>query len=562
MAFVLNREKPEIPEYILPKDQIDAEVLRFRNAISNAGEHLKRLAKELPDNAPSEILTFLEAHRLMLHDPMLAEAPITTIREKRYNAEWALKLHSQSLIEIFDTLDDDYIRSKKTDIDQVVSRLQEELLMVQDEHRDKITEGLTGQIVVTNDLTPADTVLFKNHQMGAFITNLGGPISHTAILARSFRIPAIVGLHGAIRYIRNGEVLVVDSKRGIVIVSPDDRVLREYRQTQQKIVRWNRQLQSLTTSESITRDGKNVTLLANVELPDDIKSAQQVQAKGVGLYRTEYLFMNRKNQPSEAEQYQAYSSLIKTIKGPVTIRTLDLGADKQVDGGRSEGDIATNPALGLRAVRLCLHDPGLFRPQLRAILRASADGPTEIMIPMISSLDELDQVLEIIEDTKQELASRGFDFDANIPIGGMIEVPAAAIAADLFARKLDFLSIGTNDLIQYTLAIDRVNDEVNYLYDPLHPSVLRLIKMIIDAGKNAGIPVSMCGEMAGDPVYTRLLLGMNLTIFSMDPASLLEVKKRILKSDFAQLQSLSKVALEITDSTELRDLVDKMNTDD
>ncbi|MFC1665243.1 phosphoenolpyruvate--protein phosphotransferase [Pseudomonadota bacterium] len=561
MAFVLNRDKPEIPEYILPNDHIEPEIQRFRNAIARASEHLSKLGEELPESAPSEILTFLEAHRLMLNDPMLAEAPITTIREKRYNAEWALKLHSESLIEVFDTLDDHYIRSKTTDIDQVVNRVQEELLMVQDEHRDKITEGLSGQIVVTNDLTPADTVLFKNHQMSAFVTNLGGPISHTAILARSLRIPAIVGLHGAIRYIRNGEVLIVDGKRGIIIVSPDDRALREYRERQQKIARWNRQLQTLTTTDSTTRDGKQITLLANVELPEDIKAAEQVMAQGVGLYRTEYLFMNRKKPPSEAEQYLAYSNIVKTLKRPVTIRTLDLGADKQVDGGRSERHIATNPALGLRAVRLCLHDPGLFRPQLRAILRASAHGPTEIMIPMISSLDELDQVLELIQDTKQELATKGFDFDANIPVGGMIEVPAAAVAADLFARKLDFLSIGTNDLIQYTLAIDRVDDEVNYLYDPLHPSVLRLIKMTIDAADKVGIPVSMCGEMAGDPTYTRLLLGMNLTIFSMDPTSLLEVKKQILKSDFNRLKALAKIVLDTTDSVELRDLVDEMNTD-
>ncbi len=294
-------------------------------------------------------------------------------------------------------------------------------------------------------------------------------------------------------------------------------------------------------------------MLANVELPDDIQAAAQSTAQGVGLYRTEYLFMNREAPPTEQEQYTAYSDVVRRMKNPVTIRTLDLGADKQVDGGRSEAP--TNPALGLRAVRLCLHEPGLFRPQLRAVLRASALGPIQIMVPMVSSLNELDQVLDMISETKEELLHNGEDFDDSVPVGGMVEVPAAAVAADLFAHKLDFLSIGTNDLIQYTLAIDRVDDAVNYLYDPLHPSVLRLIKLTIDAGSRAGIPVAMCGEMAGDVRYTKLLLGLGLRIFSMDSTSLLEVKKKILESDLRNLEVGVEEIMQCADSNTIRDKV-------
>ena len=425
--------------------------------------------------------------------------------------------------------------------------------MIEKEDVNQLGDGLEGKIIVSRDLSPADTVRLKHYKMAAFATDLGGPISHTAILARSLRLPAIVGLHGATRYIKHGEPIIVDGKRGVIIIDPDDDIINSYHERREYVARVQTELGTLISAEAITRDGTMIELLANIELPEEVQIAQKFNTDGVGLYRTEFLFMNRTEPPGEAEQYAAYTRVIESLQRPVTIRTLDLGADKQVDGGRKEGP--TNPALGLRAVRLCLQDPGLFRPQLRAILRASAVGPIQVMIPMMSSLDELDQILAFVEETKQELRREGKAFNENIPIGGMIEVPAAAVAADLFAARLDFLSIGTNDLIQYTLAIDRIDDAVNYLYDPLHPSVLRLIKMTIDAGRRANIPVTMCGEMAGESPYTRLLLGMGLRIFSMDPAAVLEVKKKIRATDLREAEREADAILDCSDTRSLRDLV-------
>ena len=558
-AFVLFRATPEVPHYVVPDAQLDSEVERFQTAIRTTRTKMRKIRKDIPPDAPSEVTSFLDAHMLMLNDPVLSEDPIQTIRNEKSNAESALQQHADSLAEVFEKMEDAYLRSKKTDIAQVVSRIQNELMMYGEEYDGRVPDGLDGQIVVTNDLTPADAVALRHQKMSAFVTNLGGPISHTAILARSLRIPTIVGLHGAIRYIRHREPLIVDGHNGVIIIDPDESTLQAYRDRQHQDQQLQTELVSLTSAAAVTIDGERISLFANIELPEDIAAAKAVDAGGVGLYRTEYMYMNRPEPPGEEEQLAAYVRVVGGLQRPITIRTLDLGADKQVDGGRLGEHIAINPALGLRAVRLCLSNPSLFRPQLRAILRASAHGPIEIMIPMVSSLDELDQVLDLIEEIKRELIRDGHEFNENVPVGGMIEVPAAAIAADLFAHKLDFLSIGTNDLIQFTLAIDRVDDAVNYLYDPLHPSVLRLIRLVIEAGAGAGIPVSMCGEMAGDIRYTRLLLGLGLRIFSMDPTTLLDVKKTIRDSKIESVTEQTHAILSATDSTELRDLVECMN---
>jgi phosphotransferase system enzyme I (PtsI) len=557
-AFVLQGPTIDIPDYMVPDDEVESEVTRFENAIQAARSHLSSIRDHIPSSAPSESAMFIEAHLLMMNDPLIASEPLETIRNEHVNAEAALQRHAESLVRAFEEMEDPYLRDKKTDINQVVNRIQQNLLNVHQENIDSIEEGLAGKIVITTDLAPADTVLLKHHKMSAFVTDLGGPISHTAIMARSLKIPAIVGLHGATRYIRHGETLIVDGKRGTVILSPDQEVLNAYHDRYERILHRQKELESLRTSEAITRDGQPIQLMANIELPEDIEATQRSYADGVGLYRTEYLFMNRQEPPTEAEQFSAYKRVVTALERPITIRTLDLGADKQVDGGRPNLDTTTNPALGLRAVRLCLNEPGLFKPQLRAILRASAFGPIEMMIPMVSSLDELDQVLDLVEEIKQELRRQGHAYDEHIPIGGMIEVPAAAIAADLFASRLNFLSIGTNDLIQYTLAIDRVDDSVNYLYDPLHPSVLRLIKMTIDAGNQAGVPVAMCGEMAGESKYTRLLLGLGLRNFSMEPDSLLEIKKVIRDTDLSSLTDAICEIMACSDANELRMLVGKL----
>jgi len=560
-AYVLHRERPEVPEYSLPSHLVEDEVRRFTSAIDAARVQLERIRNHIPKSAPPEISSIIDTHLLILHDKMISDAPVGTIRQKQCNAESALKTQSDLLAAVFEQMDDPYLRSKKTDVSQVVDRILRNLLASTDAEHEQITDALDGQIVVANDLTPADTVLLKHTRIAAFVTNLGGPISHTAILARSLEIPAIVAVHNATRCIRNGEDLIVDGKLGVLVVTPEQNIIAEYQQRQKDIAHLKRELDAIKVSRSETRDGCAITLYANIELPDDIKAANKVAAHGIGLYRTEFLYMNRPDLPGEEEQYNAYAKVVKAIPGkPVTIRTLDLGADKHVDGGSRGGDSVTvNPALGLRAVRLCLHDTSLFRPQLRAILRASALGQVRIMIPMLSSLGEMFRVLDLIEETKVELRHQGQPFDPELQVGGMIEVPAAAVSADLFAPHLDFLSIGTNDLIQYTLAIDRVDEAVNYLYDPLHPSVLRLIATTIRAGRSAGIPVAMCGEMASDTRYTRLLLGLGLNEFSMHPSALLEIKKIVCESDLAELQRFAENVLAARDTGELHALVDKMN---
>jgi phosphoenolpyruvate-protein phosphotransferase (PTS system enzyme I) len=556
-AFVLQRELPEIPEYVIPREYIEEEVARFQRAVEASRRQLMTIREHIPSNAPPEATSFLDAHLLMLDDKMISQAPIEAIRNHQYNAEWALKTQSEILSAIFEQMDDHYLRNKKIDVNQVVNRIQRNLLQQNYDEHEKMAEG---EIVVADDLTPADTVMLKHNRVRAFVTSLGGPISHTAILARSLGIPAIVAAHSASRYVSSGEELIVDGKRGMLIVAPDRSIVDEYRRRQRDIARQRRELNRLRTSRAITRDRHRVTLLANIELPADVRAATQAGADGIGLYRTEFLFMNRPEPPNEEEQFRTYIKVIKSLPGkPVTIRTLDLGADKQVDGGRAGTAITVNPALGLRAVRLCLHDTSLFRPQLRAILRASAFGKVRMMIPMLSGQEELFQVLDLIEETKSDLKREHIKFNPKIPLGGMIEVPAAAVSADLFAPHLDFFSIGTNDLIQYTLAIDRVDDAVNYLYDPLHPSVLRLISITIQAGKQARIPVAMCGEMAGDPRYTRLLLGLGLTEFSMHPATMLEVKKIVRESHLGQLTRFAKDIMKLRDTREIHARVEKQS---
>ena len=557
-AHVIRRSRLSIPQYNVPSALIEIEIDRFQTAVSQARSQLENVLEHIPANAPPETGSFIDTHLLILSDKLISTAPIDSIRKQKRNAEWALSIQGQELGGIFEGMKDPYLRNRGTDVDQVVERIMRNLITPQ-EIEQEVAPG-AGQIIVANDLTPADAVLLKHNHIKAFVTDLGGPISHTAILARSLGIPAIVSTHNATQYIRNNQMLIVDGKCGVLIIDADNSIEKEYRRRKRKITQLKKELNSLREAKSRSLDGHDIHLLANIELTADVKAAVKASAEGIGLYRTEFMFMNRQQPPTEEEQYRAYSNVVKAMDGrPVTIRTLDLGADKQVDGGASAGPVAVNPALGLRAVRLCLADLALFRPQLRAILRAAVHGTVKMMIPMLSSVGELMRVLELVDETKQELRQQGYPFDDSISIGGMIEVPAAAITADLFAPHLDFLSIGTNDLIQYTLAIDRVDDAVNYLYDPLHHSVLRLIAMIIDAGKKAGIPVAMCGEMAGDIRYTRLLLGMGLTEFSMHPTTLLDIKKIIRESDSLSLKIFAQKVMATDDIRELHELVDSTN---
>lgn len=559
-VHLIESDQLDIHEYSISKGEIENEVNRFEKAITSARQQLRAIRGHIPETTDADIAAFIDTHLLMLEDSALTHEPIRLIREQRCNAEWALKLQRDALVNVFDEMDDAYLRTRKDDVDYVVNRIQR-ILLNQTPLRHEVPDNrLDGYIVLANDLTPADTVLMQHHGITGFVTEYGGPTSHTAILARSLGIPAIVGLQRALRYIHEEDYIILDGTHGVVVVDPDKQTLADYKKLQREEKRHYSALAKLKGKPTVTLDGVAIELQANIELPRDFDTVLEVGASGVGLYRTEFLYMNREIPPDEEEHYETYTNVIGILGGlPLTIRTLDLGADKQVDGGRQTGPVASNPALGLRAVRLCLKEPSLFRPQLRAIIRASVHGPVRMMIPMLSNIQEMNQILQMIEEIKAELKERKIPFDHNLPVGAMIEVPAAAVCADVFAHLLDFLSIGTNDLIQYTMAIDRVNDEVNYLYDPLHPAVLRLIHTTLEAGKKANIPVAMCGEMAGEVQNTRLLLGLGLREFSVHPATLLEVKQIITQSEVAPLELLAKKALKAKTGTEVTEIMSSVN---
>jgi phosphotransferase system enzyme I (PtsI) len=536
-AMVLRREQLDINEYIVPLPLIEEEVTRFRNALARARRQLRAIRDEIPPEAPAEVAALVDTHLVMFDDQMLREGPVEIIRSRRCNAEWALKIQRDLLIQVFEQMDDPYLRARKDDIDHVVNRIQQNL-QGRDSFPDQILDHrVHGAIIVADDLSPAEIMLMQKQGVGAFITEFGGANSHTAILARSLGVPAAVGVHHARRYIRQADRLIIEGRLGVVIVAPDQRELRWFRASQRGERKARAELGKLRRRPTVTRDGEPITLMANAEVVEDVNAAREAGAAGIGLFRTEMLFLGRKELPDEAEQYETYVRIVEAMQGaPVTIRTLDLGMDKWVGEERPAAAEGTNPAMGLRAIRWCLKDPAMFSIQLRAILRASARGRVRIMLPMLSDERELLQALSLLEAAKTELRAAGESFDENIDIGAMIEVPAAALSVSRFARHVDFLSIGTNDLIQYTLAVDRLDEEVNYLYDPLHPAVLKLIQMTIAGGRRAGIGVSMCGEMAGEPAYTRLLLGMGLREFSAAPSTLLEVKRIIIESDLTELR--------------------------
>ena len=556
-VHVLQRGAPEVVEYGVPPEAIDAEIARYRAALETAAAQLHAIRAKIPASAPSDVAAFIDTHLLMLQDGLLARAPVDIIRERGCNAEWALKLQRDGLVAVFDQMEDAYLRTRRDDVDHVIHRIQRVLLHEEGHGHEPGT--LKGYIVVADDLTPADTVMLEHERVAGFVTEFGGPLSHTAIVARSLGIPAVVGVYEARRLLVDEEPLIVDGSRGMIVGSADATTLRHFRERQRELRRQRLALVEFRQVPARTADRTRISLMANIELPEDLKTIKRIGADGVGLYRTEFLFLNRESPPSEEEQYRDYRRVARALQGrPVTIRTMDLGADKACDPG-FQGPIAPNPALGLRAIRRCLKDASLFLPQLRAILRASAYGQVRLMLPMLTNLDELEQALSMIEQAREQLRREGRRFDAKMAIGGMIEVPAAALAARAFAERLDFLSIGTNDLIQYTLAIDRTDEEVNYLYDPLHPAVLRLIHATLTAGREAGIPVAMCGEMAGDPRYTRLLLGLGLREFSMQPATLLEVKRVIHGSRLADLGDRAEAVLELHSAAAIGRLLAELN---
>ena len=561
-AMLMSHATLEVSHLTLAPRMVDKEIVRFDAAIKAVKGELETM-RVTTEHAPPELAAFIDIHTMFLEDPELVDKPRDIIRERRCNAEWALVQQMEHLVSQFDEFDDPYLRERKFDVVQVVERVIKELLGRPGRAVAKAPKGVTEEmlIVVAHDLSPADVITFKEHRFASFITDVGGGTSHTAILARSLAIPSVVGLENARTLIRDGEQLIVDGTRGVVIVNPDLRVLDEYRLRKEQIELEKSKLKHLKTAKSQTIDRVAVQLFANIELPGDVPGALEAGAEGIGLFRTEFLFLGRGDMPDEREQYEAYKKVVKGMDGrPVTIRTFDLGNDKDIHPDEMCADrVKTNPALGRRAIRLSLAEPRMFQTQLRAILRASKYGPIKLLIPMLAHAHEIDQTLAALEQAKSSLRGEKVVFDENIEVGGMIEIPAAALAIGLFLRRLDFLSIGTNDLIQYTLAIDRSDEQVSSLYDPLHPAVLMLIAHTLASAEKVGIPVSVCGEMAGDPRLTRLLLGMGLRIFSMHPSQILEVKSHVLKSEIEVLAPLVRRMLRLDEPAKLHEALEKLN---
>ncbi|KQN75936.1 phosphoenolpyruvate-protein phosphotransferase [Duganella sp. Leaf61] len=551
----------DVKHYLVAEEHLEAEVLRLQQALAQVHKELQTLWNELPKDAPTELGAFIDVHALILSDPMISEAPLDIIRARHYNAEWALLTQIDELSAQFDEIEDPYLRERKADIQQVAERVLKVLMGTAQILPPPVKLGddefQPQMIIVAHDISPADMLQFRDRSFIGFVTDVGGQNSHTAIVARSLDIPAAVGMSGASTLIEQDDWLIIDGDAGVVIANPSVVVLEQYRDRQNAAIRARKKLGKLKKTPAITKDGTEITLLANIELPDDCPAAMEAGANGVGLFRSEFLFMGRKGKmPSEDEQFEQYKKAVVAMKGrPVTIRTLDIGADKPLDQAEHT---ALNPALGLRAIRYCLAEPQIFLIQLRAILRASAFGKVRILIPMLAHAFEIDQSLAMIAQAKAELREEHVKFDENVDVGAMIEIPAAALALPMFVKRMNFLSIGTNDLIQYTLAIDRVDYEVAHLYNPLHPAVLQLIAMTIAAGHKAGIDVAVCGEMAGDVKLTRLLLGLGLREFSMHPAQLLSVKQEILNSDLARIMPQTRKIMRSMEPGVIADAVEQL----
>jgi phosphotransferase system enzyme I (PtsI) len=541
-AVLVASSRIDVAHYFIDAGQVDPEIDRLRNARDVVADELNALKRDIPAEAPPELSALLDVHLMLLHDETLTGATKHWIRERHYNAEWALSAQLEVLARQFDEMEDDYLRERKADLEQVAERLLRALArgdgalpaaQVAGQARD--FGGEDPLVLVANDISPADMLQFKRSVFTGFVTDVGGKTSHTAIVARSMDIPAVVGAREASRLIRQDDWVIIDGDAGLVIVDPSPIVLEEYRFRQRQSELERARLHRLRHTPAVTLDGQQVRLMANIELPGDAEAALDAGAVGVGLFRTEFLFMNRGSDlPGEDEQFESYRAAVQAMKGlPVTIRTVDVGADKPLDRMSPQElrhEHALNPALGLRAIRWSLAEPGMFRQQLRAILRASAYGKVRLLIPMVAHLSEIRLTLEALARAKQQLADAGRPY-VDIEVGAMIEVPAAALMLPTFLRYFDFVSLGTNDLIQYTLAIDRADEAVSHLYDPWHPAVLQLVAETIAKAGAANKDVSVCGEMAGDPAFTELLLAMGLRCFSMHPSQIAAIKQRVLRAD-------------------------------
>ena len=560
-AHILRKTQADIPEYHITEAEIADESSRLQDAIMLVGKQLRALHDSFPTDTSIGIAEFIDTYLLVLNDTLLIKEPERIIREKLCNAEWAVKLFHDHVIDTFDSIEDSYLSARRNDISYVLNRIIHALLDLPMSVDHDATTHPHNHIVIAENLSVEDILLFERRGTIAFATKYGAPSAHTSIIARSMGIPGVVGLQRAWHYINNEELIILDGDAGILIIAADERIIAEYQQRRQQQQHYLQTLQSLQQQPTRTRDGHSITLMANVELPEDFAKVTQMHTSGVGLYRTEFLFMNRDTLPDEEEQYQHFVTALQQMPGlPLTIRTLDAGAD-QLPAMLSNYTITqTNMALGLRSIRLCLREPRLFIPHLRAILRASAHGKIRLLLPLLTSLHEIQHVLTLIRKLQTELQQAGQKYDAQMPVGAMIETPAAALCAEQFATELDFLSIGTNDLIQFCMAADRENNEVNYLHDPLHPAILQLLDRIVAAGKNNATAVILCGEIAGDTKYIRLLLSLGLREFSVNPGNLLEIRKAINHSDIQVLDDYREKILAAVHTDELHALLTTINS--
>jgi phosphotransferase system enzyme I (PtsI) len=558
-AHLLQQSMDDVPHYAIEEEELAAEMERYVQAIKETRRQLEKLRSNIPENAPTELGAFISLHLMLLADVSLSREPADIIQEYKVNAEWALKLQADRLSEQFEAIDDEYLRQRKQDMLQVVERIFNSLRGLDLEFGPN--NLFDDTILIAHDISPADTVLFKDNRIAAFVTDVGGPTSHMAILGRSLDIPSVIAVHNAKELLVEDDWVIVDGIDGVLIVQPDDAILAEYRKRARAYRSQKRQLTKLKHTTATTLDGLDVQIMANIESSEDITQVNKVAADGIGLFRSEFMFMNRDVMPTEDEQYDIYASVIKKMKGKhVTVRTIDLGVDKNPRW--FDHNEALNPALGLTGIRLCLAEPVMFRTQMRAILRASAHGPINMMLPMISSVTELRQAITHLDMVKIQLRDAGIEFNENMHIGAMIEIPSAALSVNALLKHLDFISIGTNDLIQYTLAVDRSDDSVSYLYQPAHPAVLKLVNHIIKTATRMGKDVSICGEMAGDSKLTRLLLNMGLRRFSMHPSHILSVKNIIVNTNTMDMEAKAQKILRNDDPDKIDDLLKKLNNVD
>ena len=562
----LARSELDIRQYQIERKDVMHEVARLNNAFSLARAELDALRDGMAAETPGEVRAFLDLHRMILDDSMLSDAPRDLVRQRLINAEWALQIQLEEVCGQFESIDDEYFRSRSQDVRQVVERVQKALAGGEAGDAPTLRKPADGErlVLVAHDLAPADVLHLKERtdlDLAGFVTELGGATSHTAILARSIGVPAVLGLADVRGQVDEGDLVIVDADQGRLIIDPSAEQLSDYRQRLKAAAETRAELRKLKGKIARTKDGIAIELLANIELPSDARDALDAGADGIGLFRTEFLFMNRDRLPDEDEQYEAYAKVARVMKGkPVVIRTLDIGADKVLNPMARESlgiaagapTVESNPALGLRAIRYCLAYPELFLTQLRAILRASSVGTVRILVPMLAHVHEIESALAFVARAKDQLKERKQKFDARVPVGGMIEVPAAALSLPAFVKRLKFLSIGTNDLIQYTLAIDRADSSVSHLYDHLHPAVLQLISRTIKTGEKGRVPVSVCGAMAGESEVTELLLGLGLKQFSMHPSQILGIKQRVLETSRRSAIQLAARVLRANDPLEIR----------